>query len=183
MTTLNSIKRTTSFIIIFSIIYAIFEFNIGFLAPILTVVIPFNFMKNKEDSQKAYLENKKTLSRLLLFNFISIELVSIVTQNTGSFTFNLSVSMLIYLVYFTILSYNEKKVLKLKENPEALYNEMKRKIDTLEAIYTKAVEEMENTADEKAKHTMQSRINKLHAKITASKRQLSMIESLMNDKK
>lgn len=183
MKPLNSIKKTISFIVIFSIIYSVFEFNISFLAPILTVIIPFNFMKTKDNSQKGYVENKKTLSRLLLFNFISIELVSIVTQNTSVFTFNLSVSMLIYLIYFTILSHNEKRVLQISENPEALYNEMKRKIDTLEEIYKKAVKEMESTSDEKAKYTMQNRIDKLSVKINSSKRQLSMIESLINNNK
>lgn len=183
MKQLNSIKRTISFIIIFSIIYTMFEFNIGYLAPILTVVIPFNFMKSKEDSKKAYTLNKKTLSRLLLFNFLTIEVVSIVTQNTSSFTFNLSASMLIYLIYFTILSHSEKKTMYLSENPEALYSEMKRKIDTLEEVYNKAIDELENTTDEKAKYKMQTRINKLGVKITSSKRQLSMIESLINNKK
>lgn len=183
MKQLNSIKRTTSFIIIFSIIYTMFEFNIGYLAPVLTVIIPFNFMKLKEESKKAYTSNKKTLSRLLLFNFVSIELVSILTQNTSSFTFNLSASMLIYLIYFTILSNSEKKAIQLSENPQVLYSEMKRKIDTLEEIYNKAIEEMENTTDEKAKYKMQTKINKLGVKITSSKRQLSVIESLINDKK
>ncbi|MGL5751250.1 MAG: hypothetical protein ACRCXT_12020 [Paraclostridium sp.] len=182
MKTLNAIKRTTSFMIIFSIIYSIFESNIGFLAPILTVVIPFNFMKTKDSSQSGYNENKKTLSRLLLFNFISIELVAIATQNTSNFTFNLSMSMLIYLIYFTILSNSEKKMFQLRENPEALYDEMKKKVDALEEIYAKAIEDMENTSDEKAKHMIQNRINKLSIKINSSKKQLDMIKSLINNK-
>ena len=92
----NAIKRTTSFIIIFSIIYSIFELNVAFLLPIITVLIPFRFMKEKKGSKEAYNKDKKTLTRLLLFNFISIELASILTQNMNDFTFNLSIGMLIY---------------------------------------------------------------------------------------
>lgn len=183
MKTSNSIKRTTSFIIIFSIIYTIFEVNIGFLLPIITVILPFKFMKEKEDSQNAYNKDKKTLTRLLLFNFISIEVASILTQNSNNFTFNLSASMLIYLIYLMILANSEKKLLKIKDNPEALYSELQRRIDTLEDMYNKTVIEMENASDERDKRKIQVRINKLGNKIDASKKQLDMIESLLNDKK
>ncbi|WP_181998692.1 hypothetical protein, partial [Paraclostridium sordellii] len=90
----NSMKRTISFIMVFSIIYAIFEREVLFLTPILTVLIPFKFMKNKREHHSR--ENQRILSRLLLFNFISIELVSLLTQNGNNVTFNLSVMLLIY---------------------------------------------------------------------------------------
>ena len=66
----NSIKRTMSFMLIFSIVYTVFEGNLLFLTPILTVLIPFRFMKNKENTDKNFFDNQKTLTRLLLFNFI-----------------------------------------------------------------------------------------------------------------
>ena len=175
----NSIKRTISFILIFSIVYTVFESDLLFLAPILTVLIPFRFMKNKANTDKAFFDNQKTLTRLLLFNFICMELVSLVTNNCNYITFNISVMMLIYLVYFKMLSFNEKKLINLKNNPQAVYEKMKLKIETLESIYNKALEEMENTDDEKAKMSMKSKLDKLNIKINASKKQLAMIESMI----
>ncbi|MDU0296231.1 hypothetical protein RWY47_04995, partial [Paraclostridium sp. MRS3W1] len=69
----SSIRRAKSFILIFSLIYSIFESNILYLTPIITVLIPYQFMRNKEVTDQSTLENQKTLSRLLLFNFICIE--------------------------------------------------------------------------------------------------------------
>ncbi|WP_270647701.1 hypothetical protein [Paeniclostridium hominis] len=179
----NSIKRTMSFMLIFSIVYTVFEGNLLFLTPILTVLIPFRFMKNKENTDKDFFDNQKTLTRLLLFNFICIELVSLVTQNGNYETFNISVMMLIYLLYFKMLSFNEKKVLTLKNNPQAVYEKMKLKIDTLESVYNKGLEELENTEDEKVKMSMKSKLDKLNVKINASKKQLAMIESIINSDK
>lgn len=179
----NSIKRTMSFMLIFSIVYTVFEGNLLFLTPILTVLIPFRFMKNKENTDKDFFDNQKTLTRLLLFNFICIELVSLVTQNGNYETFNISVMMLIYLLYFKMLSFNEKKVLTLKNNPQAVYEKMKLKIDTLESVYNKGLEELENTEDEKVKMSMKSKLDKLNVKINTSKKQLAMIESIINSDK
>lgn len=165
---------------IFSIIYAVFESNILFLTPVLTVLIPFRFMKSKETNSKAFLGNQKTLTRLLLFNFVCIELVSLVTQNSNFVTFNISVMMLIYLVYFKMLSINEKKFLEFKNDPKAVYEKMKIKIDSLESLYNQGLEEMENLTDEKSKKTMQHRLNKLNVKINTSKKQLAMIENMIN---
>ena len=135
----SSIKRTKSFILIFSIIYSIFEFNILYLTPIITVLITYHFMRNKESTDKSILDNQKTLSRLLLFNFVCIELVSLTTQNGNFVTFNISVTLLIYFVYFRMLSSNEKKILTFKNNPQAVYDKIKFKIDTLENLYQKGV--------------------------------------------
>ncbi|MCU9810086.1 hypothetical protein LEQ06_19270 [Paraclostridium sp. AKS46] len=148
----SSIRRAKSFILIFSVIYSIFESNILYLTPIITVLIPYQFMRNKEVTDQSTLENQKTLSRLLLFNFICIELVSLTTQSGNFVTFNISVTMLIYFVYFKMLSSNEKKVLAFKNNPKVVYDKMKLKIDTLENIYQKGLNEMESTDDEKVKN-------------------------------
>ena len=177
-----AIKRTTSFIIIFSIIYSIFELNVAFLLPIITVLIPFRFMKEKKGSKEAYNKDKKTLTRLLLFNFISIELASILTQNMNDFTFNLSIGMLIYLIYFIILSQSEKKVSQVQKNPDILYNELKRRIDVLEDMRNKNIEAIENASDERMKRNMQVKLNKIDNKLNTTKKQLDMIESLMNNK-
>ncbi len=165
---------------IFSIIYAVFESNVLFLTPVLTVLIPFRFMKSKESTSKEFLNNQKVLTRLLLFNFVCIELVSLITQNSNFVTFNISVMMLIYLVYFKMLSINEKKFLELKNNPEAVYEKMKIKIESLERVYNQGLEEMKNLSDEKSKQSMQNRLNKLNVKINASKKQLAMIENMIN---
>ncbi len=176
----SSIRRAKSFILIFSIIYSIFESNILYLTPIITVLIPYHFMRNKEITDQSTLENQKTLSRLLLFNFICIELVSLTTQSGNFVTFNISVTMLIYFVYFKMLSSNEKKVLAFKKNPKVVYDKMKLKIDTLENIYRKGLNEMESTDDEKVKKSMQAKLDKLKIKINASKQQLDMIENIIN---
>lgn len=176
----SSIRRAKSFILIFSVIYSIFESNILYLTPIITVLIPYQFMRNKEVTDQSTLENQKTLSRLLLFNFICIELVSLTTQSGNFVTFNISVTMLIYFVYFKMLSSNEKKVLAFKNNPKVVYDKMKLKIDTLENIYQKGLNEMESTDDEKAKKSMQAKLDKLKIKINASKQQLDMIENIID---
>ena len=176
----SSIRRIKSFILIFSIIYSIFESNVLYLTPIITILIPYNFMKNKASTDEALLENQKTLSRLLLFSFICIELVSLATQNGNSVTFNISVTMLIYFVYFKMLSTNEKKVLAFKNNPKVVYDKMKLKIDTLEDIYIKGLVEMESAEDEKVKKSMQAKLDRLKIKINASKQQLDMIENIIN---
>lgn len=176
----SSIRRAKSFILIFSVIYSIFESNILYLTPIITVLIPYQFMRNKEVTDQSTLENQKTLSRLLLFNFICIELVSLTTQSGNFVTFNISVTMLIYFVYFKMLSSNEKKVLAFKNNPKVVYDKMKLKIDTLETIYQKGLNEMESTDDEKVKKSMQAKLDKLKIKINASKQQLDMIENIID---
>lgn len=176
----SSIRRAKSFILIFSVIYSIFESNILYLTPIITVLIPYQFMRNKEVTDQSTLENQKTLSRLLLFNFICIELVSLTTQSGNFVTFNISVTMLIYFVYFKMLSSNEKKVLAFKNNPKVVYDKMKLKIDTLENIYQKGLNEMESTNDEKVKKSMQAKLDKLKIKINASKQQLDMIENIID---
>ncbi|EQK42854.1 hypothetical protein [Paraclostridium bifermentans] len=176
----SSIRRAKSFILIFSVIYSIFESNILYLTPIITVLIPYQFMRNKEVTDQSTLENQKTLSRLLLFNFICIELVSLTTQSGNFVTFNISVTMLIYFVYFKMLSSNEKKVLAFKNNPKVVYDKMKLKIDTLENIYQKGLNEMESTDDEKVKKSMQAKLDKLKIKINASKQQLDMIENIID---
>lgn len=176
----SSIRRAKSFILIFSAIYSIFESNILYLTPIITVLIPYHFMRNKEVTDQSTLENQKTLSRLLLFNFICIELVSLTTQSGNFVTFNMSVTMLIYFVYFKMLSSNEKKVLAFKNNPKVVYDKMKLKIDTLENIYQKGLNEMESTDDEKVKKSMQAKLDKLKIKINASKQQLDMIENIID---
>lgn len=176
----SSIRRAKSFILIFSVIYSIFESNILYLTPIITVLIPYQFMRNKEVTDQSTLENQKTLSRLLLFNFICIELASLTTQSGNFVTFNISVTMLIYFVYFKMLSSNEKKVLAFKNNPKVVYDKMKLKIDTLENIYQKGLNEMESTDDEKVKKSMQAKLDKLKIKINASKQQLDMIENIID---
>ncbi|KGJ49641.1 hypothetical protein [Paraclostridium dentum] len=176
----SSIRRAKSFILIFSVIYSMFESNILYLTPIITVLIPYQFMRNKEVTDQSTLENQKTLSRLLLFNFICIELVSLTTQSGNFVTFNISVTMLIYFVYFKMLSSNEKKVLAFKNNPKVVYDKMKLKIDTLENIYQKGLNEMESTDDEKVKKSMQAKLDKLKIKINASKQQLDMIENIID---
>lgn len=165
---------------IFSSIYAIFEGNVLFLTPIVTVLLPFKFMKNKGDTENDYINNQKTLSRLLLFNFICIELVSLLTQNGNFTTFNLSVMTLIYFVYFKMLVSNERKVLAFKNNPQAVYDKMKLKIDTLEDLYNKILNDMENTSDEKLKKSMELKLNKLNMKIDSSKKQLDMISAVID---
>lgn len=57
---------------------------------------------------------------------------------------------------------------------------MKLKIDTLENIYQKGLNEMESTDDEKVKKSMQAKLDKLKIKINASKQQLDMIENIID---
>ena len=100
----------------------------------------------------------------------------------NDFTFNLSIGMLIYLIYFIILSQSERKVSQVQKNPDILYNELKRRIDVLEDMRNKNIEAIENASDERMKRNMQVKLNKIDNKLNTTKKQLDMIESLMNNK-
>lgn len=176
----NSLRRAKSFILIFSVIYSIFESNILYLTPIITILVPYHFMKNKEITTKALIENQKTFSNLLIFNFICIELVGLLTQKGNFTTFSISIIILICFIYFKILYFKEKKFLSFETNPKAIYEEMKIRINTLENIYKKGLTELENTEDEKMKKCLQNKLDKLQVKINISKQQLSIIETIIN---
>ncbi|WP_181998691.1 hypothetical protein, partial [Paraclostridium sordellii] len=81
---------------------------------------------------------------------------------------------------FKMISSNERKVLELKNDPQAVYDKMKLRISALEDLYSKILSDMENTTDEKIKKSMEAKLNKLNIKIDYSKKQLAMIESMID---
>ena len=80
-------NKTITLLIALSVMYAALEMNIVFLAPIITIAIPYNFMKYKEESK--YNENRKILNNLLLFNLASFMFVSIISKNTNLIIFDM----------------------------------------------------------------------------------------------
>ena len=44
MMSTNAINRANRLLIVFSIVYALLEANIAFIAPIITIVIPYRYL-------------------------------------------------------------------------------------------------------------------------------------------
>ena len=66
MRRVDLMSKTTTLVTMLSIVYALIDMKIIFLAPILTISIPYRFMKYKEEGK--HTENRKILNNLLLFN-------------------------------------------------------------------------------------------------------------------
>ena len=57
-------SKTTTLVTKVSIVYALIDMKIIFLAPILTISIPYRFMKYKEEGK--HTENRKILNNLFI---------------------------------------------------------------------------------------------------------------------
>lgn len=180
MRRVDLMSRTINLVTMLSIVYALIDMKIIFLAPILTISIPYRFMKYKEE--KRYNDNKKILNNLFLFNLITFIGVSVITNRMSSDIFEIIANLFITFVYFKILSIMDKKRAVLENNPQMVYDKINEKIDALEIIYKKTEENMQNAETEKAKTSMEAKLNAIRYKIDELKRQSDFIKAKIEAK-
>lgn len=175
MQNIDSTKRTTTLLIILSILYALFDTNIVLLAPIFTIVIPYRFMQYKDENNLS--KNRKILNNLFSFNIITFILVTLLTNRTSYLVTEIIVNITMTFVYFKILSSIEKKKEYIYNNPEKVYDKLNQKIQALEMICEKIKFEIQNSQDEKEKSSKQAKIETINIKIEQAKRQLIFLEN------
>lgn len=181
MRKVNAITRTITLLSILSVIYALIDMDIILLAPIITVVIPYKFIKDKDENNIK--ENRKTLNDLFLFNIIVFAGVTLLTNKTSYNIVEIIVNLMMVFVYFKILCSMEKKNEEVYENPEKVYEKVNQKIEALEIIYEKAQQDVENAQNEKAKSTNQVKVDAIKMKLEQENKQLEFLEKQMELKK
>lgn len=174
MKIIDSTKRTTTLLTILSILYALFDTNIILLGPIVTIVIPYKFMKYKDENKVK--ENRKVLNNLFLFNIITFIGITLLTNKTGYIVTEIIVNITMTFVYFKILCSMEKKKEYIYENPEKAYEKINQKIEALEMLCEKVKYEVENSQNEKDRHSNQLKVDALNIKIEEAKQQLKLLE-------
>lgn len=180
MRRVDLMKRTTTLVTILSIVYALIDMKLIFLAPILTISIPYRFMRYKEEEK--YTENRKQLNNLFLFNLVTFIGVSAITNRMGADVFEIILNILISFAYFRILVMMDKKREALYNNPQKIYEKINEKIDALEMMYEQTEEGMKNAETEKAKTSMQAKLNAIRYKIDELKRQSELIKVQIESK-
>lgn len=181
MMTTNAINRANRLLIVFSIVYALLEANIALIAPIITIVIPYRYLRYKDIMKTK--ENKKILSNLYIFNIISFIVAVIITKNINLTILDLMFNIFITFVYYKLLCFIDNKKYKLiLENPEPMYEEINQKISVLEMLYNQTEELMENAETEKQRLSIKSRLEAINLKINDMKRQLEFLKKQVNTK-
>ena len=142
MKKIDIISKSTSFLITLSIFYFILDFSVVMLIPILTVILPYKYLKSNDENK-----NRKIFRNLLFFNIITFLLVCNITNKVSIEIFEVICNLLVVGIYFLITSYFQSKREKLYENPEKLYQSIDKEIKTLESL-KKNLETNENLNDE-----------------------------------
>ena len=180
MKRIDLMSRTTTLLTMLSIVYALIDMNIILLAPILTISIAYRFMKYKEKDK--YIQNRKILNSLFIFNLVSFVGVALVTNRMSDPVIEIIGNILIKFIYFVIISSIEKRREEAFKNPQIVYDKINNKINALEIMYKKTEENMNNATDEKSKVTMENKLNLIRHQIDDLKRQLELIKSKMESK-
>ena len=170
MRRVDVMSKSAALVTMISVVYALIDMKLIFLAPILTISIPYRFLRYKEDDK--YVKNRKILNNLFLFNLIVFIGVCAVTNRISSDIFEIIANILITFVYFRILCAIEKKRVEIYSNPKKVYEKLSKKIDTLEMIYKKTEENIENAKSEKEKTSMENKLGAIRNQIDELKRQL-----------
>ena len=173
-------NKTITLLTALSVIYAALEMNIVFLAPIITIAIPYNFMKYKEESK--YNENRQILNNLCLFNLVSFMFVSVISKNTNLTIFDIIVNILVAFIYYKLICLLQRKQENIYKNPEAIYEKLNTKIYMLEKLSDNMEVEMENAKTEKDKTSIMLKIDAINQKINQSKSQLEIIKMKIESK-
>ncbi|MEG1312441.1 MAG: hypothetical protein RSD47_10610 [Romboutsia sp.] len=184
MLKVEATNRAIRLLVIFSLVYAILELNIVFLAPIITIVIPYKYMKYKEENKIN--DNKNILSNLFIFNIITFLVAIVITKKINLVILDLILNIFISFIYYKILCIFDNKKEDLYKNPELVYNKIHNKIDMLEKLYDQTKKLMENAKTEKEKTTIELKLNSIQYKIDETKRQLDILKNkveLENNKK
>ena len=159
MRRVDLMSKTTTLVTMLSIVYALIDMKIIFLAPILTISIPYRFMKYKEEGK--HTENRKILNNLFLFNLIVFIGVTAITK---------------------VLSMIDKKRETLYNNPQMVYDKINEQINALEMMYEQTEEGMRNAETEKARNSMEAKLNAIRYKIDELKRQSELIKAQIESK-
>lgn len=180
MIRIDVISKTLTLVNALSIVYALMDLKIIFLAPILTISVPYKFMKYKEDNKNK--ENKKILKNLFLFNLIIFIATIAITNKISLDIFEIISNIAISFIYFIILSVLDRKKEELYNNPQKLYDKINQRISSLETMYKQTEENMRNTENEKAKNSMQAKLSAIEYKIDQLKRQSDIIKTQIEAK-
>ena len=180
MRRVDVMSKSAALVTMISVVYALIDMKLIFLAPILTISIPYRFLRYKEDDK--YVKNRKILNNLFLFNLIVFIGVCAVTNRISSDIFEIISNILITFVYFRILCAIEKKRVEIYSNPKKVYEKLSKKIDTLEMIYKKTEENIENAKSEKEKTSMENKLGAIRYQIDELKRQLELVKSKIESK-
>jgi len=181
MTSKNSASRTITLLIILSVVYTILDTNIIYLLPIITIIIPYKFMQEKDLSKEK--QNIKLLNNLFLFNILTFIGAMLITNKSSLAIIELVTNILITFVYYKIICSVEKKREDLINNPEKQYKKIKQKINALETIYTKTEEELQKEQNEKKKVSLEAKLDAIKVNINQYKQKLEFIERQIELKK
>ena len=180
MRRVDLMSKTTTLVTMLSIVYALIDMKIIFLAPILTISIPYRFMKYKEEGK--HTENRKILNNLFLFNLIVFIGVIAITNRMSTDIIEIIVNIIITFIYFKVLSMIDKKRETLYNNPQMVYDKINEKINALEMMYEQTEEGMRNAETEKARNSMEAKLNAIRYKIDELKRQSELIKAQIESK-
>jgi len=181
MTSKNSASRTITLLIILSVVYAILDTNIIYLVPIITIIIPYKFMQEKDLRKEK--QNRRLLNNLFLFNILTFIGAMLITNKSSLAIIELVTNILITFVYYKIICSVEKKREDLINNPEKQYEKIKQKINALEVIYTKTEEELQKEQNEKKKVSLEAKLDAIKVNINQYKQKLEFIERQIELKK
>ena len=180
MRRVDLMSKTTTLVTMLSIVYALIDMKIIFLAPILTISIPYRFIIYKEEGKLT--DNRKILYILLLFNLIVFIGVIAITNRMSTDIFEIIVNIIITFIYFKVLSMIDKKREILYNNPQMVYDKINEKINALEMMYEQTEEGMRNAETEKARNSMEAKLNAIRYKIDELKRQSELIKAQIESK-
>lgn len=96
--------------------------------------------------------------------------------------FEIIVNIIITFIYFKVLSMIDKKREILYNNPQMVYDKINEKINALEMMYEQTEEGMRNAETEKARNSMEAKLNAIRYKIDELKRQSELIKAQIESK-
>ena len=179
MKKIESVNRSKTLLISLSIVYALLNMQPVMLAPIVTIVMPYRFMKTNDNVA----ENRRTFINLLVFNMLAFIIVSSINNNINHIIFEIVSNILMVLVYFMILSRSEIKTERIiNQNPEMLYNDIIKRIESLENMNKQMEIDIENSQDEKAKRFIKIKKANLEINIKQLKDQAENIKIVIEKK-
>ena len=105
-----------------------------------------------------------------------------ITNRMSTDIFEIIVNIIITFIYFKVLSMIDKKREILYNNPQMVYDKINEKINALEMMYEQTEEGMRNAETEKARNSMEAKLNAIRYKIDELKRQSELIKAQIESK-
>ena len=105
-----------------------------------------------------------------------------ITNRMSTDIFEIIVNIIITFIYFKVLSMIDKKRETLYNNPQMVYDKINEKINALEMMYEQTEEGMRNAETEKARNSMEAKLNAIRYKIDELKRQSELIKAQIESK-